>query len=524
MRAVCYARVSSALQRERDTIASQLRVLPAFVERQGWTLVKPVGTYVDDGFSAKAGVLDRRTGFAAMLRDAAAREFDVVVVVDVDRLTRSEDLGERGAILGALQAAKVKIASAMSGQVLDLSTSAGDLFTSLHAFFAAEWTRKHRERILQGKETGIARGRKPGGLPPYGLMWNRETGEWSIDPIKGPIVVEIYERVANGESCRQIADDLHRRNVPRPRGPWDRSRVNRIIRSRAFVGEWTVNKAKGSKIAVPAIIDEDLWQRAQIAVSKVGHKGLRKTRHQYLLEAIAVCALCGAPMQIRSRAWDPRRNGRHNPAMYICKGRRLFRHGDSRCMLPVVPIVEADARAWEQIAIELASEDLADAIAGEIENRSADRRDWTADAEGYRRHLDRLTRVEGVVLERFGRGLISDKAMDAELERLRREREAVRQQLATAERALTGADDSRERLEDARRVLVDLRGAIADSTFEVRRRLVELLVERGGVEFLDRNRMRITMLVPRSSTRVRSVGCSAFRTSRETHLKIRVIA
>src|ERR1041384_616580 len=122
-RAVIYARVSSTLQRDRDTIASQLRVLPEFVERQGWTLVRPAHTYVDDGHSAKAGKLQHRQGLAALLRDAAAGSFDIITVVDVDRLTRSEDLAERGAILGALQRAGVKIASQMSGQVLALSLS-----------------------------------------------------------------------------------------------------------------------------------------------------------------------------------------------------------------------------------------------------------------------------------------------------------------------------------------------------------------------------------------------------------------
>ena len=527
MRAACYARVSSAGQRERDTIASQLRVLPEYVTRQGWTLTK---TYVDDGRSAKAGVLDLRTGFADMLRDAAAGLFDVIVVVDVDRLTRSEDLQERGAILGALQKARVKLASATSGQVLDLSTSTGDLFTSLHAFFAAEWSRKHRERVKQGKITSISRGRKPGGRQPYGLAYSRATGAWSIDPIRGPIVVEMFLRIVAGESCRQIADDFHRRGIPRPRGEWCRSRVNRIIRATYPIGSWLCDKSRGLKIAVPALVDEDLWQRAQVAVGKVGRKGLRKTRHEYLLEGIGVCGLCGEPIQIRSRAWDPRRNGRHNPAVYVCRGRRLFRRGEARCLLPIVPTVDADARVWAQVVAEIASPGLAEMIAGEIEGQASERHDWQADAEGFRRHLDRLARVESTVLERFGRGLISDAAMDAELARLTRERDALRLQLANAERAQSGAVDTRERLEDAQRVLAGLREAVADDpTFAVRRRLVELLVPSGGLVFVG-GQIRVTLLVPRGSAqanggaRVRSVDVAASSTLRETHLKIRVVA
>lgn len=110
MRAAIYARVSSAAQRERDTIASQLRTLPEYVARKGWTLVE---TYVDDGATARTGHLARRPALARLLADAAAKRYDVVVVVvDVDRLTRSDDHAERGAILGAFQRAGITAPSA----------------------------------------------------------------------------------------------------------------------------------------------------------------------------------------------------------------------------------------------------------------------------------------------------------------------------------------------------------------------------------------------------------------------------
>ena len=143
MRAAIYARVSSAGQRDRHTIESQLRDLPAFVERQGWTLT---GTYVDDGKSAKAGRLAARGEFARLVADIGTGTIDVVAVVDQDRLTRSEDLAERGAILGVFQAAGVKIAVASTGQILDYRTDEGDLLGSLGAYFAAVENRKRRAR------------------------------------------------------------------------------------------------------------------------------------------------------------------------------------------------------------------------------------------------------------------------------------------------------------------------------------------------------------------------------------------
>src|SRR5688572_23868527 len=123
MRAVIYARVSSQVQKDRHTIASQLSTLPPFVASHGWSLVRPPEHYVDDGRTAKAGHLADRPAFARLMKDAARGEFDVVAVVDLDRLTRSEDLRERGEVLGAFQRAGVLLAISSTGQLLDLRSS-----------------------------------------------------------------------------------------------------------------------------------------------------------------------------------------------------------------------------------------------------------------------------------------------------------------------------------------------------------------------------------------------------------------
>src|SRR3569833_953270 len=118
VRAVSYARVSSLAQRERHTIASQISTLPAFVALRGWRLAKPADTYVDDGHTAKAGSLLQRAAFTRLMADAARGEFDVVVVVDLDRLTRSEDLKERGEVLKTFQHTNKQQTKTTTGQVL----------------------------------------------------------------------------------------------------------------------------------------------------------------------------------------------------------------------------------------------------------------------------------------------------------------------------------------------------------------------------------------------------------------------
>lgn len=517
LRAVVYPRVSSAAQRERDTIASQLRVLPEYVARQGWTLVRPPETYVDDGASAAAGKLGRRTGLAALLRDAGARVFDVVVVVDLDRLSRSEDLAERGAILGALQRAGVKIAATMTGQLLDLSTSSGDLLSTLSTYFAAEWLRKHRERVVQGRITAAARGRVPGGQPPYGFAFDRATGAWSIDPVRGPIVREMFERVAGGESCRAIADDLHARGVARPRGQWCRSMVAKVIRSRAAVGEWLADRRRGTTVQVPPIVTEELWQRAQAALELSGRRGLRRTRHEYLLEGLLACSICGAPYD--SRGADP---SSWSAARYVCAGRHRARRGGERCPAETLLVADADARVWAAVCRELADPALPAAIAGVVAGRAIERRDWEADAAGWRRKFERLAAAERAHLERGTRGLVSPAALDAELARIARERAALAAQLETAGRAVAAVGEAEGRLRDATAIVAEYAGRLAELGFGGRRAVLERLVRAGRIVAAGQE-LRITLWIPRPAPTA-IVEPAASGEGHDGRLRIRVVA
>jgi len=481
MRAVGYLRVSSTGQRDRHTIESQFRLVPDFVARHGWPLAKPIETYVDDGRSAKAGKLEAREAFTRLVRDAQAGEFDVVVVVDLDRLTRSEDLAERGAILGAFQRAGVRIAVVSSGQILDLSSSLGDLYSSLQAFFAAEENRKRRERTVQGKLSAIARGHKPSGPTPYGLGYNRAVRTWSLNAETAPIVLEIYERVARGESCGAIANDFDRRGVPRVRGGrWIRERVWSIVRSTAYRGIWVADRRRKLVVQVPRIVEDELWYAAQDALIRWGRRGLRRTKHVYLLEGLATCSKCGARIGIAAASWTGRRKA--SRATYVCAHRRRPPLGEERCELPHRPTEEIDARVWKAVTELLERPDLLDEVTAARRSRSgANERDWQKDIAGYEARLERLRRSETAILARFRRGLVSEGAMDGELTASKREREMVERQLDGARRAL--ADVARTSADTAalEATLAELRTRLAVATQEEKRDIVRLLVEPGDI-------------------------------------------
>lgn len=427
-----YARVSSADQRDRHTIESQLVELPAWAAAQGW---KVVDTYVDDGRTAKSGHLEKRDGLARLLADAAAGRFSIVVVVDLDRFTRAEDLIERAAILGALQRAGVKVAIPGAG-VQDLNTFAGDMYATLHTAFAAQWLRQHREKITRGKRRAISNGKKPAGPTPFGYSYNRTapSGEaaWSIDEAQAEVVREIYRRVAAGETCSEIADDLTARGVARTRScEWPRERVYAIVRAKTYLGRWVADKARGLAVPVPRIISDELWQAADQRLDRNKRRGGARSRRVYLLEKIARCELCGAPVGIATAI-----QATGTPARYLCTHRRRPPRGVDRCKLPYVEVDELDSELWSAIVDALSRPDLVD---DELRRRAAaaagDGELWRKNAAAARAKLADLDRASAVVLRQSSRGRIPESVLEAELDRIARDRTMAQHQLDAAERA-----------------------------------------------------------------------------------------
>lgn len=515
MRAAIYARVSSSQQRDAHTIESQMRELPAYVAAQGWDLV---ATYVDDGRSAKTGQLERRDGFARLMADAEAGRFDVVVVVDVNRLTRTESIEERAQILGPFQRLGIHVATPAGG-VLDLRSFLGEFWVTVQALVAAEENRKRAEAVRRGKRTAAARGGKATGRDPYGLRYDKPTNTWSLDPVRAPIVREIYERAATEEKCASIAFDLEVRGIPAPgaRG-WNKNRVRDIVRSRYAVGEYVAHRKSRTVAAVPAIVDEDLWQRAQDALDYNRTYYRRRTKHTYLLEAIAVCA-CGAPVRIRSA--NTTRGRWFRPAHYICS---------ARCGAKLPPTEVADRIAWQEICRRLDDPGLVRELADLDVDQAADAETHDRDAATAQAHLDRLVQVEQTIMARFRRGLISEAALDAELAAIRRERAQATRQLRAATRGRGQALGAKARAQGVSAAVSELREALAAADLEDRRALVLLVVDPGGVR-IERDAIVVDLWIPRapsaraakgSVSALKVVGC--YSDDLGNRLPVRVVA
>jgi DNA invertase Pin-like site-specific DNA recombinase len=151
--AVIYLRVSTIEQ----TTANQERELRETASRMGCEIVK---VYRDHGISGTRG-RDKRPAFDKLCRDAARREFDMVMAWSVDRLGRS--LQDLVGFLSELHALKIDLFLRQQG--LDTTTPGGKAMFQMLGVFAEFERAMIQERV----RAGLARARSEGkrlGRPP----------------------------------------------------------------------------------------------------------------------------------------------------------------------------------------------------------------------------------------------------------------------------------------------------------------------------------------------------------------------
>jgi hypothetical protein len=331
-------------------------------------------------------------------------------------------------------------------------------------------------------------------------------------------VREIFRRVAGGESCVMVADDLIARDAkPAPRTGWTRAAVYRIVRKRTPLGEWLADKRQRVTVKIPPLVTEDEWHAASEALLAHKRRGLRRTRHVYLLEGLGVCDVCGGRIHIRSSS--PGRNGYVNPPAYVCQARKVGSRGGLRCPAPVVLTAEADRRVWSLVERVLEGPDLVSAIQKRLDAHEANRRDWQADAKSYRQRLDRLERTESAIVARFRRGTISEPVFDRELAALHQDRTAIEAQLRAARTASARSGDA----QSAEDIVWALRDLAANASPEARQRIVRAIVPEALFRADGRIRVVLEVDEPSAATPVLVRASGSNTEHEELRGKVRIV-
>ena len=463
-----YARYSTDHQTFKS-IEDQLTLCRAYAERHGWI---EAGAYHD---AARSGAtVIGRAGLFEMLAAAERGEFSIILVEDLDRLSRSAS-GTHG-MVEEMEALDITVCTVSSGPVTDMEVA-------YKATQNARYLKVQAEKTRRGQEGTVKDGRISGQVA-YGYRkvasLDGKNGRREVDPDQAEVVRRIFREYLEGRTPLDIAKGLNADGLPGPRGkPWkpgaiygNRDTGSGILRNRLYVGinEWgrTVTKhnrhkgtstakvtAKADRLVVEVphmrIVDDEVFQAVQdrIESRRSTPSTFRdKRRPDYLLSGLVRCGACGRPYAVVSDKLSCIGSAREG----TCDNRRRVAREDLEAV--VLNGLKGRLLRPELIAPYL------EAHRAEVERLNAAQ---AVQAEAAQARLKDLTRQIDNIIDAVGQGQaqgLAGQRIMQELERLEAERQGLGRQIRAQPRAVPPSMDAEAlvaRLDD---LLDDLRLAL----------------------------------------------------------------
>jgi site-specific DNA recombinase len=520
LRVALYARVSTPHQTQAQTIGQQLERLKQHVREQGW-LLQDEHVFQDDGLS---GASLNRPGLDRLRDSVRYGEVDCILITTPDRLARN--YVHQMILLDELERCGCQVT------FLDrpMSQDPNDQLLLQIRGAVAEYERTLiTDRMRRGRFAKYRAGiLLPWSKPPYGYRLSpdhpRDPSGVRIEESEAAVIREIFSLYLNeGYTLCKLAKYLRRQAISTPSGKqlWGLATLRAILRQPAYTGKIYAGRSRyrTARIrrsathpigqphqtavelpvaewilvaTIPSIVSEEEFDLAQKRLEQNKSLASRNNKsHQYLLRALVSCGLCQSACI--ARALD---HGKYK--YYVCSAKQHAIHSrkEHKCPARFIPTEQLDELVWQDLCDVLTHPDsityaLQRAHGGHWlpQELQARRQNLRRGREHLEKQVDRLTEA-----------YLAEVIPLAEFQRRRIELEQKAQALASQEIHLASQID--RQLEVAALVISvedfcqRIQTSLDNATFEQKRQLVELLVDRVIVTDED---VEIRYVIPTNS-------------------------
>ncbi len=213
----------------------------------------------EDAAVSGANEAKLREGWALLTLGLNCKEFEVVVVLRLDRMARDlrvqeimlRDVGERKGVVVSVD-----------GTDLTDDDPIRVMFRQMSGMIAQYHKALIILQLAAGRRTKRKNGGYAGGWHPYGYRMSGKgrDSRLVVSEREASVVRAIFEAAASGLSTNRIANKLRAREEPTKRGGrWASETVRVILKNPHYMGR----DRKGNPNGHPAIVDPELWERAQ---------------------------------------------------------------------------------------------------------------------------------------------------------------------------------------------------------------------------------------------------------------------
>ena len=323
-----------------------------------------------------------------------------------------------------------------------------------------------------------------------------------VDPGEAVLVAQLFDWYLEPQATvYRLARRLTDLGVPTPRGGprWNVASVRGILRNPSYAGRALSNRtqvapARGRKsamlpagpgvsqaprpeedwiaVAVPPVVSEEAFAQVQAKLDANQQGAARNTRHEYLLRALISCGAYRLTCTGRQTA-----NGYR---YYLCRSRTdsLRAAQGQRCTARYIPAAQLDEVVWADLCALLTDPAQVTRALARAQDGAWLPQQLQARHAAIGQALGQLERQQQRLLDAY----LAEVIALAELDRKRQDLDRRRGTLLAQQRQLDAA--ARQKLElGAVAVGIEafcqaVRAGLAAATFEQRRQLAELLIDR----------------------------------------------
>lgn len=235
-KAAIYIRVSTRYQVDRDSLQVQRRELSVYSE-----MVLGIPDYVifeDAGYSAKN---TDRPDYQLMMGRLRTGEFSHLLVWKIDRISRN--LLDFAAMYKELK--DLGVAFVSKNEQFDTSNAVGEAMLKIILVFAELERNMTSERVTAVMLSRAGNGQWNGGRIPYGYSYDKQSKEFSIDPVENKVVNIIWDTYEQYQSVNYVVNHLNQMGLRSRTGkPWTTPTVYKILTSVFYTGDYLYNVTK----------------------------------------------------------------------------------------------------------------------------------------------------------------------------------------------------------------------------------------------------------------------------------------
>lgn len=499
MRIAIYVRVSTQRQAQTQTIEQQIERLKVYISAKGW-LLETERIYRDDGHS---GAKLSRPGLDSLRDHAALAEFDLVLVTAPDRLARNyvhqvlliEELSNRGIPVEFLD-------RPMSEDPHD------QLLLQIRGAVAEYERTLIADRMRRGRLTKYRAGTLlPWTRSPYGYRTDpdhpRDPSLVHLDEAEAAQVVQMFAWYLEPQTTLYaIAKRLSDLSLPTPTGKprWNVSTVRGILKNPAYSGNAYTNRSHpvpakrrksallpigpGQSIAprpkeewiavpVPAIVSQEDFERVQAKLALNQQMSPRNNKsHQYLLRGLISCRKCRLSTTARTLPTGHQ--------YYVCRGRTdaLRSAQEQRCTARFIPAKRLDDLVWQDLCSLITSANILRYALERAHGGHWLPQELQAQLQGLNKAAKQLERQQERLLEAYVTDIIQLPEFERKRKELLQKQEALHKQEAQLQAASTQRITLAQVADSIEAFCARIRPTLENASFEQKRQLIELLIDR----------------------------------------------